>query len=115
VVSLLSDAYLRFFCKRDVRHSKHWRNMPPRDMSSRSAGGKPANEARGGAAGALTMCLKVVCQSSPGLALFAVWCVGFALVAWGTQHVARTCEANGEVRGNAFSERDQARSLKSTD
>jgi hypothetical protein len=109
--------------------------MPPREMGNRSADGPqhatagadnvqapalpPAPGARGGATGALIMWLKMVCQSSPGLALFAVWFVVFALVAWGTHLVARTCEANGErsnvLRGYQFSERDQAHTLKSTD
>ncbi len=105
--------------------------MPARETGSRSAGGQkhapagadtvqaPAPGARGGAAGALLIWLKMSCQSSPGLALFAVWCGVFALVAWGTHLVARTCEANGErnslLLGYQISERDQAHTLKSTD
>lgn len=54
------------------------------------------------------------CEQVPGLALYGVWCVGFAGVCVGTHYLSQRCQANG-LRDNAllqfegFTEQDQTR------
>ena len=97
------------------------RPVPP--GAGERAGGAPSSPslaaASGGdvaAVGERRRVLQKFCKSSPGIVLYAAWCVVFAIVCWGTHHVARTCEARGERRGisnrfNDFSDQDRMRIL----
>jgi hypothetical protein len=58
-----------------------------------------------------------VCElQAPGLALYAVWCVGFVGVCLGSRYIADTCEAKGNrktfiVNFEDFTDKDRTRVL----